>query len=199
MAFWENFSETITAKSKEMADKAKNFTDIASLKGQIVSQENTILRYYKEIGREYYAAHKMDDAPEFPSQLEAIKSAERSIEELQKKIAELSGTKHCEACGSDVSDDSVFCPKCGAKLEEDTFFDEEDTEEVVVTEIVKEEDAEDAAVTEIVKEEDVQEAVATEIVKEEASATEAANEAVTEESVNEANTKESVSEGAEGV
>lgn len=153
MAFWENFGETITAKSKEMADKAKNFTDIASLKGQIVAQENAILRYYKEIGREYYSAHKDDEAAECQTQFESIKKAEGIIEELQKKIAELSGTKHCKACDSDVPEDSAFCPKCGAKLEDD-YFDEEDAEGVVVTEIVDDEEAtEDTEVETVVSEE----------------------------------------------
>lgn len=153
MAFWENFGETITAKSKEMADKAKNFTDIASLKGQIVAQENAILRYYKEIGREYYSAHKDDETAECQAQFESIKKAEGIIEELQKKIAELSGTKHCKACDSDVPEDSAFCPKCGAKLEDD-YFDEEDAEGVVVTEIVDDEEAtEDTEVETVVSEE----------------------------------------------
>ena len=154
MAFWENFGETITAKSKEMADKAKNFTDIASLKGQIVSQENVILRQYKEIGREYYAAHKDDAEADFPQQMEAIKKAENIIEELKKKISDLSGTKHCAACDSEVPDNSAFCPKCGAKMEEkteDTYFDEEDASDVVVSEIVEEDDS-DINVTEITEE-----------------------------------------------
>ena len=43
MTFWENFSETISIKSKEMADKAKNFTDIASLKGQPICNIKTLL------------------------------------------------------------------------------------------------------------------------------------------------------------
>lgn len=155
MAFWENFGETITAKSKEMADKAKNFTDIASLKGQIVSQENAILRYYREIGREYYTAHKDDECVECQEKFDAIKKAEGIIEELQKKIAELSGTKRCASCDSEVPDDSAFCPRCGAKLEDDTYFDEEDTEDVVVTEIVDEDEVvEDAdAVETVVSEE----------------------------------------------
>ena len=86
MTFWENFSETISIKSKEMADKAKNFTDIASLKGQIVSYENTISRYYKEIGRVYYEAHKEDAQKEFPEQMEAIADAEKMIEELELSV-----------------------------------------------------------------------------------------------------------------
>ena len=120
MAFWENLGGTITAKSKEMADKAKNFTDIASLKGQIVAQENVILRQYKEIGREYYAAHKDDAEFEFPEFMEAIKKAEDTIDGLKKKIADLSGTVRCETCDSEVPADSAFCPKCGAKATRDT-------------------------------------------------------------------------------
>lgn len=160
MAFWENLSGTITAKSKEVADKAKNFTDIASLKGQIVAQENVILRQYKEIGREYYAAHKDDAVAEFPEQMEAVKKAEDLIEEMKKKIAELSGTKRCAACDSEVADDSAFCPKCGAKMEEkaeEVFYDEEDASDVVVSEIVEDaveavEDVADFVVTEITEE-----------------------------------------------
>ena len=154
MAFWENFGETITAKSKEVADKAKNFTDIASMKGQIVAQESAILRYYKEIGKEYYAAHKDDETAECQAHFESIKKAEGIIAELQKKIAELSGTRHCSGCDSDVPEDSAFCPKCGVKLEDDTYFDEEDVEDVVVTEIVDDEEvAEDTEVETVVSEE----------------------------------------------
>lgn len=138
MAFWEDFSETISIKGKEMADKAKNFTDIASLRGQIVSYENTILRYYREIGRAYYEAHKNDITKEFPEQMDAIVNAEKMIKDLEKRISELRGTQKCTSCGNDVPDDSVFCPKCGAKMEDDTYFDEEDTvaTDVVVTEVV---------------------------------------------------------------
>lgn len=138
MAFWEDFSETISLKGKEMADKAKNFTDIASLRGQIVSYENTILRYYREIGRAYYEAHKDDLEKEFPEQMDAIMKSENMIKELEKRISELRGTRKCSSCGSDVPDDSVFCPKCGSKMEDDTYFDEEDTttSDIVVSEVV---------------------------------------------------------------
>lgn len=155
MAFWENFGEVITAKSKEMADKAKNFTDIASLKGQIVSQENIILRRYKEIGREYYANHKNDAEPEYEVQMEAIKKAEGIIEELKRKIADLSGTKRCESCDGEVANDSAFCPRCGAKMEEkvfDEYFDDEDESDEMVSEIIEEDDSDendDIIVTEI--------------------------------------------------
>lgn len=143
MAFWEDFGGTISMKGKEMADKAKNLTDIASLKGQIVSYENALSRNYKELGRVYYEAHKDDFEKEFPDQMEAVENAERMIEDLEKRIGELKGTKRCESCGNDVADDSVYCPKCGVKLENEQYFDEDDAEivDVVVTEETAEEDA----------------------------------------------------------
>lgn len=139
MAFWEDFSETISVKSKEMADKAKNLTDIANLKGQIVSYENTILRNYREIGRAYYNTHKNDITSEFPNEMSNIADAERMIAELNKKISELKGTKKCASCGGEIPNDSSFCPKCGQKVEEETFFDDEDvTTDIVVTDTINE-------------------------------------------------------------
>ena len=127
MALWEDFSETISMKGKEMADKAKIFTDIANLKGQIVSYENTILRNYREIGRSYYNTHKDDLTKEFPTEMDNIAEAKRKISDLKKKISDLKGTKKCTSCGSDIPDDSVFCSKCGHKVDDETFFDDEDT------------------------------------------------------------------------
>ena len=127
MAFWEDFSETISSKGKEMAGKAKNLTDIASLKGQIVTYENAIIRAYKEIGRAYYDAHKDDSSREFPEQMDAVDNAEHMIKDLERRIAELRGTRRCASCDSDVPDDSVYCPKCGVKMENDLYFDEEDS------------------------------------------------------------------------
>lgn len=149
MAFWEDFSETISMKSKEMADKAKNITDIASLKGQIVSYENTILRNYREIGRAYYNAHKEDITKEFPTEMDNIAEAERMITELKQKIADLKGTKKCSSCGSEIPNDSSFCSKCGQKVADESFFDEEDTDTTTdiiitdtITDIIDEDDTE---------------------------------------------------------
>lgn len=139
MAFWENLGETISAKGKEVADKAKNITDIAGLKGQIATCENTIKKNYKDIGEAYYKAHKEDEQPEFAEQIEAIKMAETAIEELKQKISHLKGTKTCAKCGAEVPYDASFCPKCGEKMEED-FYDEDDSASELTADIIDEED-----------------------------------------------------------
>lgn len=151
MAFWEDFSEIISTKSKEAADKAKTLTDIANLKGQIVTQENALLRNYREIGRAYYNAHKNDTEKEFPDEMNNIAKAKRTISELNKKISELKGTKKCASCGCEMANDSAFCPRCGQKVEDATedFFDDDDIEtntDIIIpdeiTDIIEEDDTE---------------------------------------------------------
>ena len=137
MTFWENLGGTISAKGKEVADKAKNLTEIASLKGQIITCENVITKNYKDIGKEIYEKHKNDSTEEFKNQMEAIKNAEKAINELQKRIFELKGTKHCVKCGADVDEESIYCPKCGAKMD-DEFFDDDESNDF--QDIIKEED-----------------------------------------------------------
>ena len=139
MTFWENLGDTLSAKGREVADKAKNLTEIASLRGQIVTCENTITKNYKDIGKEYYETHKSESGDAFQAKLDAIKNAEKSILELQKRIQELKGTKHCNKCGANVDDDCIYCPKCGCKMD-DGFFDEEDEESSDFQDIIQEED-----------------------------------------------------------
>lgn len=138
MNFWENLGETISVKGKEVAGKAKDMTDIASLKGQVATCQNTISKNYKEIGKAFYEAHKDVETAEYAEQMSAIRDAKQTVDELEKKIRAIKGTKHCNACGEDVSKDSVYCPKCGVKME-DEFYDEDgDTTEL--KDIISEED-----------------------------------------------------------
>ncbi len=137
MTFWENLGGTISAKGKEVADKAKNLTEIASLRGQIVTFENTITKNYKDIGKEYYEKHKDDEDAEFTDNIRAIMNAENTIHELQERILELRGTKHCDKCGANVDESCVYCPRCGTKME-DEFFDDDESDDL--QDIIKEED-----------------------------------------------------------
>lgn len=138
MSFWEDLGETISVKGKEVADKAKNITDIAGLKGQIATCENTIQKNYKEIGKKYYEIYADKDLNEFSQQMTAIKNAKNAEEELKKKISQIRGTKHCNHCGADVDEHCDYCPKCGSKLEE-AFYDEGE-ESTELKDIIKEED-----------------------------------------------------------
>lgn len=89
--FFEKLGDTISAKGKEVADKAKNTADILSLKSQISTCEEVIKKNYLEIGRLFYEQYgENPDAP-FEKQRNAIKNARVGVSELQAKIDQLKG------------------------------------------------------------------------------------------------------------
>lgn len=91
MDFINKVEETITAKGQMVADKAKEFAEVASLKSQIGTCEEIIKKNYAEIGRIYY--ENFGDNPEeiFTKQCRAIKNAQNGIHDLEKKIKEIKG------------------------------------------------------------------------------------------------------------
>ncbi len=93
MDFINRLGDTIVTKGKEAADKAKETAEILNLKSQIATCEEVIRKNYYELGKYYFEQHKEDDAPEEGSlkQFEAIRHAQKGIQELQKQIDEIKG------------------------------------------------------------------------------------------------------------
>lgn len=87
----EKIGDTITAKGREAADKAKELAEIAGLKSQISTCEEVMKKNYMEIGKIYYEQY--GDIPEepFAKQCRSVRNARNGIEELQKKINEMKG------------------------------------------------------------------------------------------------------------
>lgn len=91
MDFFEKVADTVTAKGREAADKAKEMAEIARLKSQIASCEEVIKKNYMEIGRLFMEQYKdAEDAP-FEKQRTAILNAQAGVEDLRKKIREVKG------------------------------------------------------------------------------------------------------------
>ncbi len=91
MDFFEKVGETITAKGKEVADKAKDIAEIASLKNQISVCDEVIKKNYMEIGKQYYEEHVQCANSAYEQQCEAIRNAEKGRKELERKIREIKG------------------------------------------------------------------------------------------------------------
>lgn len=91
MDFFEKLGDTISAKGKEVADKARDTAEILSLKSQISTCEEVIKKNYLEIGRLFYEQYgENPDAP-FEKQRNAIKNARVGATELRDKINQLKG------------------------------------------------------------------------------------------------------------
>lgn len=91
MEFFEKVGETITAKGKDVADKAKDFAEIASLRSQISTCEEVMKKNYLEIGKLYYEQFKDAEVNDFADQITAITNAKNGVEALEAKIKEIKG------------------------------------------------------------------------------------------------------------
>ena len=89
--FIEKIGDTITAKGKEAADKARELAEIAGLKSQISTCEEVMKKNYLEIGKLYYEQYGENSEQLFEKQCRSIKNVKNGIEELQKKVNELKG------------------------------------------------------------------------------------------------------------
>lgn len=91
MDFFERVGETITAKGKDVTNKAKEMAEIAGLRNQILTCEEVIRKNYLEIGRLYYEQAKDAETKEYEEQCTAIANAKNGIQALEEKIREIKG------------------------------------------------------------------------------------------------------------
>ena len=156
MAFWDKFSETVSSKSKEVADKAKESAEVTSLTSKISTQESLIEKYFKEIGRFVYE-HKDEQCDNgLEERFKLVDAAYEEIEKLRKDIRKIKGIKLCESCGAEIATDVAFCPKCGTAVPEEI---PEEVQAEEVREVPAEESAEEAPAAETVAEATAEEAV----------------------------------------
>ena len=91
MDFIEKLGDTISAKGKEVAEKAKDTAEILRLKGQISTCEEVIKKNYLEIGKLFFEQYGDDSDAPFEKQRTAIQNAQTGVKELQEKINGLKG------------------------------------------------------------------------------------------------------------
>lgn len=91
MDILEKIGDTISAKGREAADKAKELAEIANLKSQIATCEEVIRKNYLEIGKLYYELYGEMEEETFAKQCRAIRNARHGAEELQQKINDIKG------------------------------------------------------------------------------------------------------------
>ncbi len=91
MDFFEKIGETISTKSREMTDKAKDMAEVANLKGQIHTCEDVIRKRYAEIGRIYYEKHGSTPEEEYEDACRTIEKAQNTMFDLEARIKEIRG------------------------------------------------------------------------------------------------------------
>lgn len=160
--FFEKISETITAKSKDIAKKAKDIVDVNTVKSNITEQKKVIRKAYASIGEQYYKEHVDAGQHEYEVEFEIIGEANARLKELYVELNSLKKVRVCPDCGTDVSVESVYCNRCGTKLPETPESGEVcDAEEarhetdVEVESVVSEDDLSEDLEDESVEEEEI--------------------------------------------
>ena len=120
------FTDTVSTKSAEAVQKAKDMAEISSLNSQIKNEKDAIKLAYQTIGEIIFEEQKDVENGRFDEQVQAVKRKLAKIAELEKSITEIKGTKICKGCGAEMGALAEFCPKCGKPYVEEVI----DTEKI---------------------------------------------------------------------
>lgn len=91
MDYLDKLGETVAAKGRVAADRAKDVAEVVKLKRQIATCEEVMKKNYLEIGKLYFEQY--GNAPDalFEKQCRAIANARNGVNELRKKVDEKKG------------------------------------------------------------------------------------------------------------
>lgn len=116
MAFFDKLGETLSNTGKDVAKKAKELAEVASLNSQVSAQEESINKVFLEIGKMVYEKKEEWTSPEMAEKFGTVDAAYAEIARLKKEIMTVKGVKQCPKCGAEVQNDSAFCPSCGTAI-----------------------------------------------------------------------------------
>ncbi len=116
MDFFNNLKKTVSDKSKDAVNKAKEIAEVTSLNSKINAQENLIEKHYNELGRYMYENRENPDNSVITERNQMIDAAFEEITRLQGEIRRVKGVKVCPGCGAEVSSTAAFCATCGTAM-----------------------------------------------------------------------------------
>ncbi len=105
MSLWNDITEKVGAGSRVVADKAKEVSEIANIRAQIVSCDNTLVKNFKELGKAYFEAHKDDIDGDFSDIMNVIKEATAKKAGLNDQLAERKAAKSAAGTAEEVVND----------------------------------------------------------------------------------------------
>ena len=116
MAIWDDITKKAAALSEKAVKQAKDLSEVAKLKLQIVEAEKAAEDAYAKLGRLYAAAHAEDCEEAFASEMAAAVNAEQTIKTLRSQLWDAKGVTVCEKCGAEMAKGAAFCSACGAEI-----------------------------------------------------------------------------------
>lgn len=116
MSYFEKIGNSISSKSKEIVQKAKDASEVSSLNSIIKTETQKIELNYKMMGKLYFEKYGSAPAEEFSEAVNAIKESTMKISQTQEMIKKIKTKRCCPNCMAPFKNGSQFCSKCGTKL-----------------------------------------------------------------------------------
>ena len=117
MAFLDKLGKTLASTSKDMTQKAKDFTEVTRLNMQISQKRDDVLQMFQQIGKRCYEMAQEGNNL-FPEEVERTVAMVAEMEEPINRRRKLKGLKTCPHCGGEIPENTAFCPACGEKMEQ---------------------------------------------------------------------------------
>lgn len=119
MSFLDSLMKNVSDAADYTVRKTGELTEIAKLRMEIHNCNNHITQCYEHLGRLYYKSVKNPDGTGSSSMEKYVAEADQwkeKLSALRVSLARAQGSVICDACGAQISVQSVYCPLCGVKL-----------------------------------------------------------------------------------
>lgn len=116
MDFINNVRDKLSHTSKYAAQKAKDLSEIAKLKGAISNAEKQTSALYGNIGYRVYCAYHDKPLPEVEDLIKQVMELQQTIQTCKAQITAINTVDSCPQCGAGINKGMAFCSVCGNKL-----------------------------------------------------------------------------------
>lgn len=114
MAFFDDLGKKLSQVGQMAAQKTKEMTDSARIKGLISDEEKNLTNYYLQIGQLYVNTHFNDYEDAFAELMTGITECASKIRDYRQQLQVIKGIVTCEKCGAEIPNSVAFCSACGA-------------------------------------------------------------------------------------
>lgn len=87
--FFDKLSGALNDAANDISDKAKEYSEVSSIKGQIRSQEKVIQATFLEIAKSYYNENKDNTEDKYYDSMKKITEAQKIVDKLNRDIANI--------------------------------------------------------------------------------------------------------------
>lgn len=87
--FFDKLSDALNDAANDISDKAKEYSEVSSIKGQIRSQEKVIQSTFLEIAKSYYDENKDNTEDKYYDSMKKISEAQEIVDKLNQDIANI--------------------------------------------------------------------------------------------------------------